>query len=318
MSVAKEQALLNEYKGNLFEFLVANYLAEKFGISDEFQLKLTDDYRHMLQVQQKHLLLNYPKIYKELPLLAKKMKDHLCLKLNIQDVKKISVIGKYSQSGTADILIEGAKDHNISLKLGKKDSFVNTKSAGIQSFFSKYFSYTQDKMIQGELNEFLEREYSKMALEMNESVGILGELDFKTWNIEERVDRPGLLNEEQKNILYGLYYRLSQKINELFLKVYSENPKEFKKSLLNLMGFSDRNITQASCYHFDDYRQANFEITSYKLIEKRMKTIEIEKSLGERAYFSVNLNDCVVQLRVKPMNSFTVKGFKVNCAYKLS
>ena len=54
------QALLNEYKGNVFEFLVANSLARQYEILPKFLNSIEDSFYSILEQQQLFIHQYYP------------------------------------------------------------------------------------------------------------------------------------------------------------------------------------------------------------------------------------------------------------------
>ena len=136
----RQEALLNEYKGNLFEYLVTLILTKKFGLEAEFVTSLGDDFRSMLSQCENFIRNYYPELLVDLPALAAGLADEIEKKIELKSATSIHQIGKVAMAsqdqryGEADLLIkDGDKQFPISIKLSKQNAYVNTKSAGLKS-----------------------------------------------------------------------------------------------------------------------------------------------------------------------------------------
>ncbi len=152
----RKEALLNEYKGSLFEFLVASNLAAKLNFESSFLDDLSENQLSMYEQQEPYLRNHFPSLLVSLPKLAEFTAKKIIKKLNLVSIEKIDLIGMNAGSLTeADIIIssQGTK-YPISLKISKKGSFTNTKSAGVKTFFIKYFETDQ-----AEFNRYYEQQW---------------------------------------------------------------------------------------------------------------------------------------------------------------
>ncbi len=155
---ARMDALLNEYKGNLFEFLFCHILAQKVNIEGKFLGSINPSMHSMLTQQESFLRNYYPNLLNELPILANEAVDAVLVKLKLKKVSEVSLIGKVAGNinndySEADILIKDDKNvFPLSLKVSKNSAFVNTKSAGLKSFFTKYFALFSVENIQQEFH----------------------------------------------------------------------------------------------------------------------------------------------------------------------
>ena len=67
----RKEALLNEYKGNLFEFLVALEFAKKFSLQTQTLEGISKGAFEMLKQQEEYIRSYYPSLLTKLPFLAK-------------------------------------------------------------------------------------------------------------------------------------------------------------------------------------------------------------------------------------------------------
>jgi len=67
----QKEAILNECKGNLFEFLMAQKFAEKSKIESQFLLSLPKNFKNQLSIYEGLIRDSEPKLLSQLPLLAK-------------------------------------------------------------------------------------------------------------------------------------------------------------------------------------------------------------------------------------------------------
>jgi hypothetical protein len=124
--IAREQALLSEYKGNLFEFLVGSSLARKLNIEMNFLKSLTDEFKKMLSIQESFIRQYYPELLSDLPSLAEGMASQIIESLQLGVITDIAIVGKValasqnsSFSEADNILKSEDKFYPISLKLSK-------------------------------------------------------------------------------------------------------------------------------------------------------------------------------------------------------
>jgi len=248
--------------------------------------------------------------------------------LKIKECKYVKVIGKQMASETelggfneADIIIGSTKDLNLSLKFNKYSSYVNTKSAGIKSFFYKYFSLFEDysKEAQLKFNELWDVEFETFAIEMHKEANIEYTNSFESWSRLRDDLLPGQLDGIYKDILHNFYGVINTEVARILREFYQKDNSKFIKSLMSLLGFTNNKIIQV-CFYYNN--------TNNNYIEKSiiLHTFEDVYSMldGDLA-FKVNrtnldiYNDRLkLQIRLKPMNTFTQKCYKINCAVKFS
>ena len=140
-------ALINEYKGNLFEYLVAISTAKRLGIEAAFLQSFGGEAKQRLTFYQHELMELDRSLYTQLPVFAEEVAELLYKKASDRKIENILVMGKSAGAshdesyGECDIMMVSQKhQYPYSLKFCKYGAYVNTKSGGIRSFFNKYFA----------------------------------------------------------------------------------------------------------------------------------------------------------------------------------
>ena len=340
VNLGQKEALLNEYKGNLFEFLVAKELASLVKKESFFLSHLSRELLERLRVYQETLLEYDRDLYQKLPLLAKNLVMNLLKKWDesfrnkIFSTNEIFLLGKLEATSgerlwkEADIVLRyGASNDElpISLKLSKKGSYTNTKSAGIMSFFPKYFGMFDQRypdlinteILQRRFNLLLDNSFDQMALLLHREKGLVYEGGFGSSYLGHYPDLPGELQGVEREILMDHYKRLSLALLNELQELKSLDQSLFTDSLFELMGFSSSETLVWTCYHQDHvFSEAHeYDLNSFK---KRSENENVIKFLPLEGSGSVNIKvfDAILQLRIKPMNKFTTKAYKVNCSVK--
>lgn len=326
---SQKEALINEIKGNLFEYLVAHEVARAKGIESQFLIKFSGEMKSMFSKYESWLRENDRDLIVKLPRLAREMALKISNKITTEDghFSDIFVIGKMTGAHHNDIfkeadilLLSGQKQFPISLKLCKKNAFVNTKSGGAKSFISKYFSlFDKAPLLQETFNSFIDDGFSQMGHELYS----LYDLDFpgrfdSTW---ERPDLPGELNETEKEILYEFYRKLNQQLYHLLQEFYHEDKEKFVRALMPLLGQGDSQVIQAICFHKDKRKDgvvSRYELDKVlvKSFEEYCDALEFSPLNKEISSFDIKLGDDLLQIRIKPMNKFTTASYKINCSIR--
>ncbi len=317
------EALNNELKGCLFEFMVAQRLSEIFSLEKQFlhtsyaMRKTANNYLHYLENSSKILLAKLPELTK--------MTTKNLLPYIPETISSIEIIGKALATSNApfkykeaDILIKYSKGYlPISLKLCTHSSFINTKSGGCNSFIKKYFkNYKDSSLIQKDFNNLCSQSFELMGHALYQEIGetFLGQFD-ENWN---KANLPGKVNGDDNAIIRQHYSRVSTALCKIFNKFYKEDKKLFKISLLPLVGHSDLKTLQVICFH-DGVKTYNFKgihITNLDKILKNFCFDEIKYPQENQALFKLPLNNSIMQIRVKPMDKFTMPSLKINCSLK--
>jgi hypothetical protein len=311
-------ALLNEYKGNLFEFLFCHALARKVGIEGQFLNNLTENISTMLEQQESFLRNYFPYLLTELPALASKTADEVSSKLDLGQVDEILLIGKVAGASNdkrfdeADLIVKsGDTITPISIKISKNHSYVNTKSGGVRTFFDKYFTHFETESIQKEFNRFCDFEYEELAIKMHQIQEIPYSEGFKSWEAAGEEVLPGQLSVELREPLLEYYHKVNQQISKYLQGFLKKNKKGFLKDLAPLIGFSNKEVIQVtSFYQLKNEKFVNTNISILPFI----KNLKFEEFIVRKNNLDIKLNKLSLQIRIKPMNKFTSKAFKINCA----
>lgn len=318
----KKEALFNEVKGSLFEYLVAKDLAIKSQGELSFQTSLDRNYLTVLSQQDRMVRQFYPEMLPFLGQVSKLASQALCTYLDeIPSAPK--VVGKFSNSSMseelqeADLILE-LKERGlpVSLKLNKKNAYVNTKSGGIKSFFSQYFSFI-DSSIQEKFNQFVDMEFGRMAFELHALHDLEYPGHFNLWVKRGFSELPGELDQESRAILKAYYSRIAEEMHRIFERAKKLNPEAFSSSLPPLMGFGKEEILQLVCFHeFPEIAGTDIQIHSYQDVAKNLSKAEL-KPFGAISSVEIEVGNWSLQVRVKPMNKFTTTAIKINCSVKV-
>ena len=327
LSATTSQAYLNEYKGNLFEYLVANELAKRFQLQSQFTQSLGENQWSLLRHYEREVRKLAPELVEELPSMAKETAAAYLSSpplANASAITRICLQGKTlakgsesrSHEGDLTVVIDG-REQLVSLKLGKVGSFVNTKSAGIKSFIAEYFSSFADESEweQKNLNRHLEDSHSRMEEELyqQKQFPFRGKWDDR-WREAGMSELPGELPNEFKMIVYRHYGRVMARLRETLRSFYQRDEHRFKICLLPLLGFT-RELTQVKVYH-RSHRLHSIDILEQDSILQLLKSLKWSFESEDKGFFHIHFHRHQFQLRLKPMNKFTALALKVNCAVK--
>jgi len=314
-SNAVKQAYLNEFKGNLFEFIVAKELSLKFKKVDVFLNSLNPDYFSRLQAYELALREMDENLLMKISSMGLKVSDKIFNFFNLDDVD-VYLVGKdsnYTQSEADIILKKESDEQHLSLKFCKRGAYINTKSGGLKSFATKYFDHASPKM-QSNFNDQLEIHFEAFSREIHSAHNIEFKESFATWNEMELPQLPGELEANDKEILHKLYHKISHEISLMMTILYKENREEFNKGIERLMGRSHKKVTHVICFHSGT---KEYEFDEVIIDQGLNKSKDFDFELNEEtSYCALRFEDRVLQLRVKPMNKFTTQSFKLNCSVK--
>lgn len=329
MSKASREALVNEYKGHLLEYLIATDLAATQDMRQEFNSRISDNYKNQLTSYQNHLLNLDPALYKQLFLMAKEGASFVKKSFALEELKEVHLLGKdYERRGEplrnreADIvLITNNQEIPLSLKFCKWDSFVNTKSGGAKSFLSQYFGdFPLSYSLQEEFNLKLEKGFTLMREEVSIAYGLEAKSSFDHWQEQGIPTLPGEVIPQAQKALRKFYHSLIINFHSAFESFYKTDPHLFLNSLKSLCGFLDEETYQVSLF----YQKKTEEISLKDIRMKSNKDILphdpenlFVAPLEGKSSFHLNLKGMQLQIRMKPMNSFWVPGLKVNCSCRI-
>ena len=310
-----KEALFNEVKGSLFEYLMARRISQLSGGELRFLETLDKNYLHVLSQQDRMVRQFYPDMLTFLNQVSELSVNELIQFLG--EVPRNPVLrGKFETIDEADLMLESS--HGIiplSLKLNKKNAYVNTKSGGIKSFFNHYFSFIDPKT-QHNFNRFVVQEFTRMSYELH----ALNDMEFfgnySAWVKMGKSELPGELAPEERKILKTFYSRIATEIHRILTLAQQTHPKEFCASLPALLGFSNTEILQLVCFHdFKSSGMASVSIHPYSEVEKWLKDAHLAP-FSQTSSVEIHLGSCSLQIRVKPMNKFTTTAIKINCSVR--
>ncbi len=342
---AQKEALLNELKGNIFEFLLASNLARHFQHEATFiqnfmaldEGKVHEDFNRY----QSYLLDNDIELYLLLPGLAAKAKDYLLKETDFFTgflPMQTHLLGKWASSfnqGDAlkesDLVFVDAHGNakGLSLKLCKAQAFVNTKSAGVRSFIAKYFSVFPESIdLQNELNTYLDQSFGAMRDECYQWADLVFNSEGETsrtqfdsqWKEQGLPVLPGELPDELKQILHQHYQRMIRRIYEALEYFWKTDREKFTLCLLPIVGLGTPEISQLTCFHKSSkesrYLLDHFEFFNQIHFDESLHDISWPSLKEGISSFELDLGVKTLQIRVKPMNTFIVSGLKINCSVK--
>ncbi len=321
MHLATKEAYVNEYKGNLYEYLVASFLAEEFELTSIFNSNISPNFRQKLIDYETQLRKYAPAVLATLPEIAKSLAKKISIEID-DKIENIFLIGKIAAGShdkrwaEADLVLVGRKQYPISVKLSKQNAFVNTKSAGFKSFFSQYFGNDE---IQGEVNNKVDYLFSKFSQEIHEQMDIEYFGDFKQWVANGQPELPGQLAADLKPILHHYYHELAVLTHEGLSSLLLKDNQSFCKSLMPLIGHGDEQIIQlTSFYQLKDEQMqlSHHQMESYPNLEDMTEKVVLLPPKKNTGNFEIGLGRILLQIRVKPMNKFTSPSYKLNCSVK--
>lgn len=318
----KKEALFNEVKGSLFEYLVAKEIARLGNEELQFQQTLDRNYLNVLSQQDRMVRQFYPEMLPFLNQVSKKTVAQMVEYLG-KLPKNPKVMGKFSNSSIHDEIHEAdlLVNHDdvllpVSLKLNKKHAYVNTKSGGIKSFFVQYFPFL-DSSIQEKFNQLVDLEFSRMAFELHALHDLDYSGNFGLWVQKGFSELPGELDPDSRNILKSYYARIAQEMHTILSSAQKQNPEGFAASLAPLMGFGKSEILQVICFHeFPSGESPDIDLHRYSDLQKYLSEAKIGE-FNSIASVELDIGPWSLHIRVKPMNKFTTTAIKINCSIKV-
>ncbi len=314
------EALKNEIKGNLFEFLVAKEISSINKIEANFHRNLNPSLLAMMRDYELWLRQHDRNLLSKLPVLAKACAE----KINNQfdcPLTNITVVGKLSDHDIknflheADIVVQmESKVIPISLKLVKSGANITTKSAGAKSIFHKYFKdFKEIDFIQNTLNEYIDQEFDRFARGLYERRGLDYNGRFDSLWTETHL--PGELEGKDREDLYSLYRSLIKHYHDIFTKLLAQDQSLFISSILPLMGLGNKDVVQGICF----YKHGSYDLDySHVVNYTKMNDIRICALNPDISSFNIIIGEDSLQIRVKPMNKFSAPSYKINCSMKFA
>ena len=316
------EALLNEYKGNMFEFLVGHEFSKAFNLEQLYLDKTIQNIGSILEQQESFLRNYYPDLLIDLPLWAKELTKSFTEQYKLLGVTDINLVGKSLAAAgddsfnEADLLIH-TQDCilPLSIKLAKYGSYVNTKSAGAKSFLLKHFSpfLTDIPNLQVDFNKYWESEFDILAMQMHHEAGIEYLGGFTNWINEGLPTLPGELAPQFKTYLLSYYKRVNLKLYTILNELYLKDPDVFLASLWGLKGLSNSELIQVISFHRSHLKTKDGINIMINSKSQKQKYLEFKMNETNSEFV---FEDSKLQLRLKPMNKFTSKSYKINCSVK--
>lgn len=321
------ESLLNECKGNLFEYLVAQNLSKHFKTEGDFLLSMSSDFKKRLQFYE-HIVKNHDeRLFFSLIKMSQKCAETLWtrsifdsqLKWNFKCIGKLAGQKDLAVDwGETDILAQADNSQKtqiwLSLKLSKDHSFTNTKSAGVKSFVEKYFNAPEE---QNQLSLVVDRSFQRMGHNLYDLIGKKFTDKFDDHWIQHYSELPGELPEEMRKIVHENYFRVAQSLHEILSSLHQKSPDSFYQSLKTICGFSHPHIVQIHGIHKDD-QIVDIEVyKSEDLFLGHSENVKIGTLREGGSSFDVEVDKVCLQVRIKPMNKFTTASYKVNCSLKI-
>ena len=313
----KKEALFNEVKGSLFEYLMARRISQLSGNELKFIESLDKNYLHVLSQQDRMVRQFYPEMLNFLNQVSEESANELVKFLG--EIPHTPLLrGKFEAIHEADLILESSRGPvPLSLKLNKKNAFVNTKSGGIKSFFEHYFNFILPK-VQQDFNVMVDQEFVRMSFELHALNDMEYSGNYLHWVKAGKSELPGELAVEERQILKSFYARIAFEMHRILSDAQKKYPTEFSNSLPALMGFSNPDILQLVYFHdFKSQGEGSVSIHSYSQVAKSLENSNIFP-FAQTSSVEIGLGDWALQIRVKPMNKFTTTAIKINCSVKVN
>jgi hypothetical protein len=318
----KKEALFNEVKGSLFEYLIAKKISEINNEELIFHQSLDQNYLNVLSQQDRMVRQFYPEMLPFLNEVSKLTAKELILFLR-ETPRAPRLMGKFSNSSLgaaideADLLVSTSKGIvPVSLKLNKRNAFVNTKSAGIKSFFTQYMSFIP-KAHQHSFNQLVDMEFFRMAAELHTLAEMEYPGNFSHWVSKGHSELPGELGSDERVVLKAYYSRIAKQMHKILTLGQKIDQELFSKSLCPLLGFGSSEILQVICFHdFKHKTPAVINIHPFEEVSGLLKSARIVPFTNTSSV-EIEIGNWDLQIRVKPMNKFTTTAIKINCSVKV-
>lgn len=326
MNLKEGEAFINECKGNLFEYLVGLSISRVIGKEGSYLEALPYEMRKRFQEYESFLRANDIKLLKKLLEFSNVTSEKILGSIR-EEILEVKIIGKLADANLkieykeADLLLKTEKGIiPLSLKLSKKGAYVNTKSAGVKSFISKYFADFNDaNKLQEELNFHIDKCFMEMGQALYETLGIAFPGTFDdTWKEEGLSELPGELDQGMKDIVTLNYQKTNQKIYSI-IEEFSSDRDQFSHALIPLLGLGHSQMMQVICFNHKDssgeYILDRIIINDAETLGQlsNFKILPLNKTISS---FEIKLDHCKLQIRVKPMNKFTTPSYKINCSVR--
>ena len=202
----------------------------------------------------------------------------------------------------------------------KHSSFINTKSAGAYSMFSKYFFDDNAQNSFSEDVSFAFNVFRRKFLEKHDLHNAKGTFSEVLKNVGIS-DRPGALSGDERELLFTFYESCLESMAGVLESFINSKNTQFIHGIKKLCGFSTGLDKLVFCYknNNDLLADSNTYIESWSDYEiNHLSDLVIKKRQESRSYIILVSPKVDIQLRIKPMNSFSTSGVKINVSVKKS
>lgn len=319
----KLEALFNEIKGSLFEFLVAQEVARALNLEAAFLRALPPQYQAVLTQQDRMTRELYPELVRRLPLWATHVTRELLERHPVRGATGVRLTGQFGATPDdlyeTDFVVESAAgDLPVSLKLNKRGGLVNTKSGGIKSFLTTYFPGALAGYEQELFSRLVDTRYAALVAEMHDLQGLTPTEGWGAWRRAGLSELPGELAPECSAALHRFHHELAQALQGALQRVAGASPESFLLGLRRLLGLGLEGLVQVICFH-DLHGKHPDETTVlvHELSDAQSRLQQLQWSEArEVSSFTLRLGDWELHVRIKPMNKFTTTAIKINCSVK--
>ncbi len=315
------EALLNEIKGSLFEYLFARELAASHGGEAAFIRALPPQYLTVLAQQDRMVRELHPTLARLLPIWARATAGAFGLRFPAARHSGVALTGQLVHTPAdlreADLLLEGMPPTTVSLKLNKRAAAVNTKSGGVKSFLTEYFPGAAAAKLQAHFNVSVDARFAALHAELHQAAGLPVTLGWEEW-ARHHSELPGELAPELRAILHRFYAELAGELGAALRALGDGDPEGFAAGLLRVVGFGRADLVQVVCFHdIDGANPETVDVRVHTASEARTHLAALAwEEAREVSYVALALGEWRLQVRIKPMNKFTTTAIKVNCAVR--
>lgn len=313
------QALIQEYKGLLFEYLVGYYLTrDDHKLAHRFLVMMDRDFRRMFRIQEQFVCEHDEHLLEFIKDAAKKMSIFMkeFLSQDLRDIEYVTLAGKRQDSKTShegDLIIKKTSEPDeryFSLKFLYQNRLANTKSAGLKSFLAKYFYQFEDiKIIQEEFNLSFQELFQDFVFQHHQSEKYIQQDNYRL------ID----MNEKDKEKYDHFLMNITDLIYHICSRLKIADPRLFLDSLWPLCGFSNNQVSQFTCVYKKPYEVVELKFDSKKKLENKiiqnMKENFIQLQKDQNKIF-IQTSAFVLELRPKAMNHPLRGGMKLNCSFR--
>ena len=196
--------------------------------------------------------------------------------------------------------------------------YVNTKSGGAQSFVEKYFQpLSHVENYQSRFADSVRVNYDQIVQKTCQVLDIptssIASGDWKNY-LDSRL--PGQQPSEVRELIHFGYNKMAITLYEVFKDMQTSEPLNFRECLSKLFGMSGTNNISVICYYTKNYDLDYLDFMTKEYLERELNELMIQKKIPTKSSFNIETKSYSLQVRIKPMNEFTVPSYKINCSVK--